>query len=280
MNRFNNNVYPTGGYYNGFMYQEQPKLNMTQGLTAEQLKALRKNPGGFSLDISEEELWRSYCTHRQENKFMVTTDEEGNFICSLCGTKFKPFEGGNAEAKEVVERMVNLLETTKMQSLTLPPQTIQSVFQIEPIINRIPALYEQSCNDYKRATGMNDNYIYGQENNAFASYSNLINPMAGNGYYDPNMMYGSQPVYGQQPMGQPMGQPMYGQQPVGQPMYQGGYPQQPMGQPMYGQQPVAPQGNPFNLNSAPVDAAAAQAPAPANVAPQQESVTVTKTLTD
>ena len=135
MNGFNNNFngYPTGGYYGGMMYQEAPKLNMTQGLNPEQLKSLRKT-GGFSLDIPEEEMYRAFCTHRYENKFAVTQDDEGNYICSLCGTKFKPFEGTVEEARAVVENAVNLLETTKMQSITLPQKTIQDFFQIEPVL--------------------------------------------------------------------------------------------------------------------------------------------------
>ena len=273
---FNNN-YQTGGYYSGMMYQEQPKLTMTQGLNKEQLNSLRKT-SGFSLDISEEELWRSFCTHRYENKFAVTQDEEGNFICSLCGTKFKPYEGDVEEAKELVDKVMDFMETTKMQALNLPPKTIQDVFQIEPILKRLPDLFAQSRNDYRRALGVNDGYVYGQENNAFAMYQNMINPMAGNGYYDPAMMNMQQPMYGAQaPMQQPMmnmqpmyAQPqMYGQQPQMQPMMN-------MQQPMYGGQP--PQQNPFNSNPAPVNNQPQQQPAQQNN--NNDQVTVNKTLTD
>lgn len=279
MNGFNNNFnsYPGGGYYGGMIYQEAPKpLNMTQGLKPEQIQSLRKT-GGFSLDIPEEEMFRAWCTHRFENKFAVSQDDEGNYTCSLCGTKFKPFEGEVSEAREIVDRVVDLLETTKMQSLTLPQKTIQDFFQIEPVLKRLPDLFSQSRNDYKRALGMNDSYTYGQENNAFMMYQNMINPMANN-YYDPAMMqqpvYGAQPVYG--------GQPMYGQQQQQQPVY-GGQPmynqqQQPMyGQGMYGQQqPVYGQSftqdNPFNSNQSSVQDNAQQN--------KNEQVTVTKTMTD
>lgn len=274
MNGFNNNFngYPTGGYYGGYMYQEAPKtLNMTQGLKPEQIQSLRKT-GGFSLDIPEEEMFRAWCTHRYENKFAVTQDDEGNYVCSLCGTKFKPFEGEVSDARDVVEKVIDLLETTKMQSLTLPPKTIQDFFQIEPVLKRLPELYSQSRNDYKRALGMNDNYVYGQENNAFMMYQNMINPMANN-YYDPAVMqpYGSQPMVGSQPM---YVQPQNFQQPM---MYNGGgYPQQgyqPYGQ---GQMDMQQQQNPFNSNPTPVNNAAQ---------PQQnnntaDTVTVTKTMTD
>lgn len=270
-NGFNNyGGYPTGGYFNGMMYQEAPKLNMTQGLTPEQLKSLQKS-SGWSLTISEDELLRAYCTHRHENKFAVTMDDEGNMICSLCGTKFHPFEGDVASAKELVTKVKDLLETTKMQSLTLPTQVIKDFFQIEPVLDRLPELFSRSKEDYKRALGINDQYIYGQEANAFAAYQNMINPMAGAGYYDPAMMqqpvFGGQPAYGyQQPM---YGQPQGFQQPQGYAQPQQGF--QGYGQqPVYNQAPV--QGNPFNVGSAPV-----QQPAPT---PVEQPVNVTKTLTD
>lgn len=288
---FNNGMgaynYPTGGYYQGMMYQGQPqKLNMTQGLTQEQMKAMRKT-GGFNLDISQEELWNAWCTHRYEDKFAVSVDEEGNMTCSICGTKFKPFDGDVNAAREKVNEVIDLMETTKMQSLTLPQKTIQDVFQIEPLLKRLPELFAQTKNEYNRVFGGGDGYVYGQENNAFAMYQTMLNPMAGNGYYDPAMMnmnqgYAPQPMYGQPQM--------YNQQPQGQ-MYPGG--QQPMynnnGQPAYGYQqpynngpmnpqqpPQQPQGNPFNSNPSPVGTTN---PTPTGNT-GAEQVTVTKTMTD
>lgn len=284
MNFGNYNMMPTGGVYGGMMYHETPKLSMTQGLTKEQLDSLRKNTA-FSLEISEEDLWRSFCTHRSADKFAVVPDEEGNLICSLCGTKFKPYDGEVPEARDLVNRVVDLMETTKMQALNLPPNTIKEFFQIEPLLKKLPDLYDRSRSDYKRALGFNENYVYGQENNAFAVYQNMINPMAGNGYMDPAMM---QPMYGAQPMQPTYGyapQPMMQQQPMQQPAY--GQPmmqQQPMygGQPMMQQQPMyggQPQGNPFNVNSAPVTAPAPVPQTP--VAPAQaDQVMVNKALTD
>lgn len=280
-NGFNNfnGGYPTGGgFYGGMVYQPGQKIHMTQGLTAEQLKTLRKS-GGFSLDITQEELFRSYCTHRNENSFATVSDDEGNLTCKLCGTKFKPFEGSPKEARELIDRTIDLIETTKMRSLSLPQKTIQDVFQIEPILKRIPDLYSQSINDYNRAIASNDSYLYAQENNSFSYYQNMLNPMAGNGYYDPSMVQ-PMPMYGAQP-------PMTYQQPYqgGQPQYGMGmnqyYDQQQYQQPYQGQfnngvdMNMQPQQNAFNLNSAPVTASA---PQPNNNA--EKEVTVTKTLTD
>lgn len=275
------NGYPGGFYQGGYMYQEPPKLNMTQGLTKDQLNSLKKT-GGFDMNISEEDLLRSFCTHRQDDRFSVSIDDEGNMICALCGTKFKPFDGTVAEARDLVNRVVDLLETTKMQSLTLPPQTIRDFFQVEPMLKKLPELFSISQNDRKRAFPGNEAYVYGENNNSFVAYQNMVNPLAGNGYFDPAMNF-NQPVYGAQaPMGQPA--PQYGyQQPQGAQMMNapqyGGYPQGGQMAPQYGYNPQGQmmnpaQGNPFSSTGTPTAAPTSQA------ATEQEQVTVHKTLTD
>lgn len=283
MSSFNNQYgymggYPTGGYF----YQEKPQVQMTQGITPEEMKTLTTKSSGFNLNIPQEEMLRSFCTHRYENRFAVTEDDEGNYTCSICGTKFKGFNGTTNEAREVAKNMVDLMETIKLRALTLPPKTIQDVNQIIPIIKRIPDLYDQSLNDFNRAYGQQQSgWGYGQDANGFNLYQNMVNPMAGNGYYDPAMQ---QPMYGAQPMNQGYGQPMF-QQPQMNQGYGNMY-QQPQMNQGYGQ-PYQQQGNPFNVGGNPVNnqqqftqpAQQQQAPA-ANTDKAPETVTVSKTLTD
>lgn len=287
MNGFNNYGYPTGGYPTaGYYYQEAPKLSMTQGITPEEMKTLSTKSSGFNLNIPEEEMLRAFCTHRYENRYAVTApDDEGNFTCSICGTTFKGFDGTVDDARQVAKQMTDLMETIKMRALTLPPKTIRDVNQIIPIIKRVPELYDQALNDFKRSTGFNDTgYYYGQDNNAFNAYQNMVNPMAGNGYYDPAM---SQPVFGAQPQaygtpfgGQPMMQQQYPQYP------QQGFPQQGYGYPT--QQPQGyPNTNPFTgapqqSNQQFTTGQAPQQPPVQTTADnkQPETVTVSKTLTD
>ena len=277
MNNYNNNFGYAGGYYGGMMYNQQqaPNLNMTQGLTPEQIKSLRRG-GGFSLEVSEDEMLRSYCTHRQGDKFTVTFDDEGNGTCSLCGTKFKPFNGTVAEARELTNDFVGLIETAKMQSINLPPKVIQELFQIEPFVKRIPDLFSQSNDEYKRALGVDQQpYVYGQESNAFIAYQNMLNPMAGAGYYDHAAMnqqqvFGAQAYPQQQPMQMGYSQPAYAQ------------PYQPtMNQQMGYQQPQqSVQGNPFNIGSQPVVNTEAVAVPTQGQTKQPETATVTANLTD
>ena len=265
-NGFVNNNYPTGGF-GGMMYQAPQQINMTQGLTEEELKSLRKN-NGFSLDISEEELKRCYCTHRLNNKFTLAPDDEGYVTCTLCGTKFRPFEGTPAEVREYVNKLNDIIETVKMKSITLPSQVIRDYFQMQPLLNRLPELSGNADRDFRNATGMNDNYYYAQETNGFSMYNNIVGPSMAGGYYDPAMMNMQQPMYGAQPYGQPMAQmpqgqiyntnPIYGQtmngMPQQQPMYnnaQPGFYDQSMimnNQPMYNN---AQNGNPFQAQGQP-----------------------------
>ena len=283
---FNYGYYQQGGYVpQGMIYQPTTaKLNMTQGLTPEEQKSLRKS-GGFSLDISPEEMKISYCTHRYPDKFATAVDDEGNFICAICGAKFKSFDGNIVEAREAVNRVMDLVETTKMQALNLPHQTIREVFQIVPVLKRLPDLYAQSVNDYKNALGV-DSYMAGAESNAFAHYQQMINPMAGNNYYDPAMMNIGGQVYGSQ-MGYGNPQMMGGMNPqmgYNNPQMMGGMnPQMGYGNPqmMGGQQMFNNQQggvNPFDSNATQVNNV--QAPAQQAAPQATEQVTVTKQLTD
>ena len=207
---YNNNFYPGG--FGGAVYQAPAKpVNFTQAATKEELEAIKKQSGGFNLNIPQEEFTRAYCTHRTKDRFTVSVDDEGYMICSQCGKRFKPFEGSVADARELTENFTNLLETTKMQALTMAPEAMRNYFQYEPFAHRLPDLYAQTQSEYKRALGM-DQYYYTQDQNAFNMYNSMINPMAGNGYYDPSMMWGgAQPQYQQQ-------QPMMNNMAYGQPM--------------------------------------------------------------
>lgn len=228
----NNFGIPNGAYYGGYRPSNvAPDINMTQGLTQEELDSLRKTGGGFTTRVSDEELKRSFCAHRTAKNFTVETDDEGNYTCALCGVKFKPFTGSTEEATELVNKVNDLIETAKLQAIKLSPQTIREYFQIQPLLKRLPQLYDMSKRDFVNSLSFNDPYNYGYENNGFNAYYNMVT--MGNGFYDPAMM-GYQPPMGQMnyqpPMGQgyqqPMGQQMNYQPPMGQ-----GY-QQPMGQQM------------------------------------------------
>ena len=278
---YNQNFYPGG--FGGAVYQAPVKpVNFTQAATKEELEAVKKQAGGFNLNIPQEEFTRAYCTHRTKDRFTVSVDDEGYMICSQCGKRFKPFEGSVADARELTENFENLLETTKMQALTMAPEAMRNYFQYAPFAHRLPDLFSQTQSEYKRALGM-DQYYYTQDQNAFNMYNSMINPMAGNGYYDPSMMWGgAQPQYqyGQPMMNNNMGMPNYGQPMMNnnmgmnmQPTYAQPMMNNNMGMPNYGyqQQPSNAQGNPFDVNSS--------LPNNANKG-NNDTVTVTKPLTD
>lgn len=271
-NNFNNPMF--GGYpYGGYVATQPVKpAAMTNPITEEEYNSIKKHDTGLNLVVTKEEDIQARCPHRsaKTNQFTVIQDEEGNFICTKCNGHVIPFEGGYIDAKEVTDKFVSLLETTKMAATTMSPQAINTLFQIIPYVKRIPEIYKKVRSENNNMLNMNNPYAYQQDSSAWAMYGSLVGPMGGAPYYDPNaIVYGAQPAPMQYaPQGQ-MAQ--YGQQPMmqGYPQPMQGYPQQGMA-PQYMQQPQMAQQepNPF----------LAQQPAPQQ--PQAETVTVTKKLVD
>lgn len=285
MNNYGNNF--NGGFNTYGMFYQPPQqiTDMTQGLDRDELQKVRSKPDTtFTLKFDEVDLLRSYCTHRDSKQFTIVSDDEGYCTCTQCGTRFKPFEGSTDEAKRIVEDFVNLAETAKIQNITLPKDIIRQYYQIMPFVKKLPAFFDASLKVFNNLNQTGSMYM-GQEQNGFNLYTSLVNPMAGNGYYDPAMnQYGfagqqfTQPQYNmnmgmQQPqqqyngmnMGMGMPQPQYNMN-----MNMGMQPQQ---QPYVQQNQQV--GNPFDINCKPAE----QQSKPTSE-PSKETVVVSKTLTD
>ena len=245
-----NNGYGFTGYgvnTGAQVYGAQRTIPMTQPLSAAEIAQLRQKGPAFSLAVDPQELLASYCTHKEGNKFVVTQNANGELYCPICGATFNA-NWTQEQVEESCKIIEDILQTIKLQYLTIPEGVAKQYFAMLPLIRKAPKLYEISCNEFaKQEQG---NPIYDQNNQrGFAMLNMLTNPMAMyNGAmmgmpaqqpYDPNMAAG----YAQQPA-----MPMYAQQPM-----------------MYGQpQPMVtgtmPQGvNPFG--GVGVDPSAAQQPA-------------------
>jgi len=215
-NNFGVNPYMMGGP----QYAPQPQARMTQPLTVEQIKLLRNQTPAFTLDVSEEDMLRSRCTHKTlDGKFatVLNNDAEGTVTCSICGAKFSLMEVAKESAEEAVRIIVDLLQSIKTYYVDMPDSVAIQFFQMIPFIEKIPKLYEIALNNFNKydGAGMGNQSpnMYG-----FNMLGAITSPMAYQGF-------GSQPMMGG------------GGYPMQQPMMNGGYPMQP-GQPMG-------MGNPF-----------------------------------
>lgn len=273
-----NNVPPTTMY--GFA-APQPRARNTQPLTNEQIASLRKNSETFNMKVSQEEILRAICTHKDKNTGDYTlneigSDEKGSiWKCSICGEEFHFLDEISVdEVDRIVKDMIDVLQTSKSIYLDAPEEMVKQYFQMIPLLRKLPYLWAQSLANFNKYVGNANspfamNYSYP---NNFATLGNIIggawaNPAMGNPWYPPTQ----QPTNG-----------WYPQQPAYDPnmMNYQAVPQQPMnngwsngwGNPMAYNQPQMP---PQQATQAPPvgtvpEAKPAQAPQPQQAAPQQE----------
>lgn len=211
------------GYNTGAqVYGQQRTIPMTQPLTAAEIAQLRQKGPAFSLAVDPQELLASYCTHKEGNNIVVTQNAEGDLYCPICGATFKA-NWTQEEVNGAAKIIEDILQTIKLQYLTIPEGVVKQYFAMLPLLRKAPKLYEISVNEFaKQETG---SPIYDQNNQrGFGMFNMLMNPGA---MYNPQMM-GGQPMM-QQPMmqSQPMmyqPQPMMQQPMMAQPMVTGNMP--------------------------------------------------------
>lgn len=253
------------GVIPGNQYQPIPQAKMTQVLSQEEIKELRRKGSGFSLDIPAIEFTRSKCTHKEGSSFATIPNPDGTHTCTICGATFTLADYDVETARQITEQFLSLFESTKLYYLNAPETYIENITQMIPVIRQIPELYRIALADFQKY----ENGGNGLQNRGGMFGANLLNsivspsygtPMGGGYYQQMNQpqyqQYPQQPGYYQQApqgnYGQPVGDPAYYQQVPGQypqqgyqaPMSNGfGYTQPQGGQPIQGQQqPVVNQG--------------------------------------
>ena len=254
----------------GGMPQQQPNAGyrIPSVLTPEQIKMLRNEGSKFSLGLTQEELLRAICNHRSEDGLsdsLVWDPVTGTAKCTICGYEFRPIEANvdYDSLKEDIRRVEDILQTTKLMYVDLPPEAAKEYYPIIGLLEKLPQLVEFAAKNMAKHD--NYNYMYDQRNmgtaQIFANLSNMFSNMS---------------------MQQNYQQPNYYNQPAGFP--QGAYPQpQPNA---FGYNGMAPQpapgyvpGTPNNFAYAPQQAAPAPAApvAPATPAAPADA-TVTQTV--
>jgi len=211
----NNYFTPYGVNTGAQVYGQQRTIPMTQPLTAQEINQLRQKGPSFSLAVDPMEMLASACTHKEGNKIVVQPTASGELYCPICGATFKA-DWTQQDVEGAAKVMEDILQTIKLQYLTIPEGVAKQYFAMLPLLKKAPKLYEISCNEFaKQEQG---NPIYDQNNQrGFAMLGMLTNPMA---MYNPQMMGMQQPMYDPNAAAQ---QPMYGYQP--QPMITGQMPQ-------------------------------------------------------
>ena len=266
--------YPYGYQQPGYNYNytgvQTQKFN--NFLSDEEINALRQKGPEFSLGLTQDEILRSGCNHREKGgmKDSLTQDPvSGKYVCTICGEKFNPITDDTEEAvTEWMERGVDILNTIKLMYYDLPSNPAREYFQILPLIKKVPQIYKLAVESFNKHDA-SQGWRYGnQQPGAVSMFMNMA-----------NNVFGQAPMYGGYPQA-PVGQaPMYNPAPqaagvpfAGTPMMNNGF-----GYPGAGQAPAyQPQVNGYayapQAPAAPVPSVAAPS------APAAPAADVTKTV--
>lgn len=233
-----------------------PKAKYTQPLTPEMISKLRASGDSFKIEVSQEDLMRAACTHKENGQPTLVSEgvnpATGNEIlrCTICGETFEMVDASKEDVQKTTDDMINLLQTSKTMYLDAPVQLVEQYYQMIPLLKLFPKLYDRSLKNfsmYENAMNTGTNPTAVGANGFQMMGAMLSNP------------YGA--VYGA-PMGYPQAQ-YPGQVPaqsIMQPQQPMAYPQQPyMQNPAFN--PAMYGGNPMMYNSGAV------APAPQPMAP-------------
>lgn len=265
----------------GYNYQGmQPQQKWSNVLTPEQINRLRKSENVFSLGITEEEQLRARCNHRSEDGLHDTLTYDpitGEARCTICQYKFRPVEPNIEfeDIKEDVARIIDILQTIKLMYIDLPDQAAAEYFQIIPLIDKIPQLFEYAAKNMTKHEAYNWQYNSGNMG-AMNMFNNL------QAMFSSGMMNQPQPMMNpNMPVGmvQPMPNPAF-QQPM---MNNGfGYPGASMPQGMYQAQSTGFQytpNQPVVTGNAPATSAQPNVSAPVAPETTAETATVQQTVT-
>ena len=200
----------TGYQYNPGNQQAPKQMN---NLSQEEIQKLVQKENQFSLQITETEKLRAVCNHRRADGMgdaLVEDPVSGICRCQICGYEFKPADTALSEEdlKDIVANTLDVLQTIKLLYINMPVDAAREYYQIIPLIEKIPKLFEYAVKDYAKYEQYNP-YNY---NNRNMSTMNLFNMLSGalNG-----MPFGA------------AGQPQQAQQFAGAPQGGMGMPQQP-----------------------------------------------------
>lgn len=209
-NNFNYGMPNMAGY--NYMGAQQPIPKFNNPLTAEEIKKLQKNSNQFSLTMTEDEYLRSVCNHRNAEgtaDTLVYDSYTGEATCTICGYKFKPVDASTTmdSIKGDVANIIDILQTIKLMYIDLPAEAAKEYFQIIPMLEKIPQLFDFAAKNMTKHEAFN--WQYNNRNmGAMNMFQNLQNMFASG--------FTSQ-QYAQQPYQQP-------QNPYAQPGVPVGYP--------------------------------------------------------
>lgn len=97
-----------------------------------------------------EEKFRKMMENECKHEFII--DEEGNHVCTKCGKKFTMNNYSYPEAEEFIRMVEEQRECVKIEQVMndVPDHVIREYFQLLPLLNKLPQLYEKAKLDHEQ----------------------------------------------------------------------------------------------------------------------------------
>lgn len=250
----------------GYNYQPQPVKPPTQPITPEMMKQLNAKNEINQIALTQDDMIRSSCTHKHPVTGVIALEPlaNGRHRCLICGDEFDVNQYDDAEVKQAVDIVKNVLQQTKMYWYDINPEICKDYMPMIKLLDNVDKLYTIALDHFDRFNGSASMIPTNAGIGGFAAVDSVIAQGAVPNYYGgmpaaPGYGY-PQPTYGA---------PMYPQQPQVYPQPAvAPNPQQPVYGVNYG--PVAQTGNVFGYEAPQAAPVAPQAP----VYPQQPQPTV------
>lgn len=136
----------------GYAQQPPKQAKFSVVLTNEELNSLKNNGKNFDLGLSDDELRRGCCVHKDANgDLKLVEGSNGLHSCTICGKQFRLVQDLTTDSvATAVNNITDILETIKTFYVTVPVQAARDFYPITGLINKIPKLYELAMDSFGR----------------------------------------------------------------------------------------------------------------------------------
>lgn len=186
----------TGYQFNG--YQGMNPVRRGNFLTDDEINELAKKGNRFNIALTKEEKMRGQCNHQKADGTgdALSENQDGTSTCQICGYTFKPLDAYHTTRESLqaaVADIIDILQTIKLIYIDMDSTAGKEYFQIIPLIEKIPDLFDLAVKDYSKHENFNP-YSYNTHNlGTFQMFNMLVGAMnSGAGYQAPpqNPNYG------------------------------------------------------------------------------------------
>lgn len=180
-------------YYNQSQNPSVSSPQLTNPLSESEKEYLRKYflKEEFNLTIPKVEKLQAKCTYRDNSGEKLLQNSDGTVTCVMCRSTFRPERCEKDELDNLIEKMVNVLETIKIMYMDIPNETVNKLIAVLiPNLKKVGPLYETAIKHYDMYSSQS--IIHCADPSKL--FSNGMNPDSTMNPYDLKHHYVSKPI--------------------------------------------------------------------------------------